>query len=544
LPPDPADPESLPAIDRALEAVRGELVQVSRTLRDAEERAAGAEAAQAGADGARQGLETARREREAAADALREAERSAAELAARERQERASLDRALDALAGAIPGWAEARARLLADPEASRREWGERVAAWRAREEERAAAREALGDLEPRVQAAAAEARAVADRHARAAEACRLADDTHGALARDRGVLLGGRPAAEVEAEGGARVASAEAADREAQRRAEAAGRAASGGEARLAAARAALEEATAREGAARGALEAALAARDLALPALRVLLAHGERWVEETAARLEGSERARTEAATVAEERRRVLAEHEASGTPALAQSEKGAAQAVQAQGREVEALREAREAVRVELRRDDEERRRAEELRPRIEEQRRRAGVWAALSELIGSYDGKKFRTFAQSLTLEVLLAHANEHLVSLARRYRLERVPGAELDLQVVDQDMGEEVRSVNSLSGGESFLASLALALGLSSLSARDTRVDSLFVDEGFGSLDPDTLDAALAALDALQAGGRQVGVISHVPGLAERLGARVEVRPLGGGASAVRVRGAS
>lgn len=544
LPPDPTDPVSLPATDRALEAARGELAQVGRALRDAEERAAAAEAAQAGADGAGQGLEAARRERESAAEALGEAERCLAELAARERQERSSLNRALDALAGAIPGWQEARARLLINPEAFREEWGNRVGAWRAQEEGRAAAREALGGLEPRVQAAATETRALTDRHGQAAEAFRLAEDAHAALARDRGELLGGRPAKEVEAEGEARVTRAEAADREAQKRAEAAGKAASGGEARLAAARAALEEGVAREAAAGAALGAALAARELALPDLRALLAHGERWMDETAARLEELQRSRTEAATVAGERRRVLAEHEASGAPAQAPSEEEAAQASQARGLEVEALREAREALRVELRRDDEERRRAEELRPRIEEQRRRAGMWAALSELIGSYDGKRFRTFAQSLTLEVLLAHANEHLASLARRYRLERVPGAELDLQVVDQDMGDEVRSVNSLSGGESFLASLALALGLSSLSARDTRVDSLFVDEGFGSLDPDTLDAALAALDSLQAGGRQVGVISHVPGLAERLGARVEVRPLGGGASAVRVRGAA
>jgi exonuclease SbcC len=544
LPADPADPASLPAADRALEAVRADLAEVGRALQDAEGRAASAAEAQAGADAARKEVEEARRAREAAAEALRQAERTLAELAARQRQERASLERAADALAGAIPGWEEARTRLLADPEAFRRGWGERVAAWQAQEQGRAAARASLAEIEPQVQAAAAEARALAGREAEAAEACRLAQNAHGALARDRGVLLGGRPADEAEAEARARVSQAERADREAQARVAAAGKAASAAEGRLAAARVALEEARAREVAARGALEAALVARALALPDLRALLARGERWVEETAARLEALERARTQAATVAEERRRVLAEHEASGAPAGARSQGEAAEAALARSREVEALREAREALRVELRRDDEECRRAEELRPRIEEQRRRAGVWAALSELIGSHDGKKFRTFAQSLTLEVLLAHANEHLGSLARRYRLERVPGAELDLQVVDQDMGDEVRSVNSLSGGESFLASLALALGLSSLSARDTRVDSLFVDEGFGSLDPDTLDAALAALDALQAGGRQVGVISHVPGLAERLGARVEVRPLGGGASAVRVRGAA
>jgi exonuclease SbcC len=145
-----------------------------------------------------------------------------------------------------------------------------------------------------------------------------------------------------------------------------------------------------------------------------------------------------------------------------------------------------------------------------------------------------------FAQSLTLDALLAHANLHLDDLSPRYRLARVPGHDLDLQVVDRDMGDEIRSVHSLSGGESFLVSLALALGLSSLSSRDTRVESLLIDEGFGSLDPSTFEVALAVLDALQASGRKVGVISHVPGLAERIGVRIAVKPQGPGRSVVRV----
>ena len=141
-----------------------------------------------------------------------------------------------------------------------------------------------------------------------------------------------------------------------------------------------------------------------------------------------------------------------------------------------------------------------------------------------------------FAQSLTLEALLVRANHHLRELSRRYRLERVPGTDLELQIIDQEMGEAVRSIHSLSGGESFLVSLAMALGLSSLSARRTTIETLFIDEGFGTLDPMSLETALSALDALQAGGRQVGIISHVEGLAERVGAYVEVVPQGGGKS--------
>jgi exonuclease SbcC len=168
------------------------------------------------------------------------------------------------------------------------------------------------------------------------------------------------------------------------------------------------------------------------------------------------------------------------------------------------------------------------------------RAAEVDRVLGEVIGSHDGKLFRSFAQSLTLDALLAVANAHLEELAPRYQLERVPRHDLELQVIDRDLGAEVRSVHSLSGGESFLVSLALALGLSSMSAQDVRVRTLLIDEGFGSLDPATLDTALAVLDRLQATGRQVGVISHVPALVERVGAHVRIVQRGGGRSEVIV----
>lgn len=166
--------------------------------------------------------------------------------------------------------------------------------------------------------------------------------------------------------------------------------------------------------------------------------------------------------------------------------------------------------------------------------------ADHWQQLCDLIGQANGAKFRTFAQSLTLERLLLEANAQLAELSPRYRLERVPGTDLALQVVDLDMGDEVRSVDSLSGGESFLVSLALALALSSLSSRQTQVESLFIDEGFGTLDPDSLDLALASLDSLQAAGRQIGVISHVQTLVERIGVQIRVEALGGGESRVLV----
>ncbi len=189
-----------------------------------------------------------------------------------------------------------------------------------------------------------------------------------------------------------------------------------------------------------------------------------------------------------------------------------------------------------------DTEARERRDALGDKIAGATERVRIFRTLSDLIGSADGKKFRVFAQSLTLDSLLAGANQHLKDLAPRYLLERVPGHDLDLQVVDRDLADEVRSVNSLSGGESFLISLALALGLSSLAAKDVRVESLLIDEGFGSLDGDTLELALSVLDSLQATGRKVGLISHVPGFAERIGAQVIVTPKGGGRSSVHVQG--
>ncbi|MES2039839.1 MAG: SbcC/MukB-like Walker B domain-containing protein [Pseudomonadota bacterium] len=172
-------------------------------------------------------------------------------------------------------------------------------------------------------------------------------------------------------------------------------------------------------------------------------------------------------------------------------------------------------------------------------MQEQESQTRLWAQMNELIGAADGKKFRNYAQQITLDVLLAYANQHLHQLSRRYRLQRVADT-LALMVIDQDMGDEQRSVHSLSGGESFLVSLALALGLASLSSNRIKVESLFIDEGFGSLDADTLRIAMDALDSLQAQGRKVGVISHVQEMTERISTRIQVQRVSGGSSLVQV----
>lgn len=192
------------------------------------------------------------------------------------------------------------------------------------------------------------------------------------------------------------------------------------------------------------------------------------------------------------------------------------------------------------LQLREDDNKLAANKKIQTELEAKQTQWKNWQSLNELIGSANGAKFRGFAQSLTLDSLIAHSNRHLADFAKRYALQRVPNSDLELQIIDQDMANDVRSVHSLSGGESFLVSLALALGLASLSANQTQVESLFIDEGFGSLDPETLDIAIASLDTLQSLGRKVGIISHVPILVERIGARVVVKKQGGGKSSVSI----
>ena len=163
-----------------------------------------------------------------------------------------------------------------------------------------------------------------------------------------------------------------------------------------------------------------------------------------------------------------------------------------------------------------------------------------WARLEALIGSASGDKFRKIAQAYNLDLLVHHANVQLRQLVRRYRLKR-GGSMLGLLVMDTEMGDELRSVHSLSGGETFLVSLALALGLASMASSTLKIESLFIDEGFGSLDPESLQLAMDALDGLQAQGRKVAVISHVQEMHERIPVQIQVKRQGNGLSTLEVK---
>ncbi|MDD1703360.1 MAG: AAA family ATPase [Methanoregula sp.] len=177
-------------------------------------------------------------------------------------------------------------------------------------------------------------------------------------------------------------------------------------------------------------------------------------------------------------------------------------------------------------------------------IAKQKKEFSRWEKLHDLIGSADGKKFRVFAQGLTFETLVVQANRHLRKMSDRYLLIRDKNSPLDLDIMDNYQAGEVRTTKNLSGGERFLVSLALALGLSGMASHNVRIDSLFLDEGFGTLDEDTLESALETLSSLQREGKIIGIISHVPALKERIPVQIQVEKTGGGRSRISGPGCS
>jgi exonuclease SbcC len=204
---------------------------------------------------------------------------------------------------------------------------------------------------------------------------------------------------------------------------------------------------------------------------------------------------------------------------------------------------LSEKQGELRATLKNDDRLRVEKQALYQQIDAQRTRYDLWQRLSSLIGSADGAKYRKFAQGLTLDHLIYLANRQLVQLHGRYQLNRKLAGDLEMEVLDMWQGDVARDTRTLSGGESFLVSLALALALSDLVSFKTSIDSLFLDEGFGTLDGETLEIALNALDSLNASGKMIGVISHVEALKERIPLQIRVaKSVGIGFSTVEVVG--
>lgn len=270
----------------------------------------------------------------------------------------------------------------------------------------------------------------------------------------------------------------------------------------------------------------------------LNRLLAYDDAQVSQLRQQLQHSEKAVEQAKALLQEREQRLAEHQALhngnlDTEALDSALASLNQQL-AEGEKQCAELRARQSE--DQRRQDANQAFAEQIAKAYDEWQR----WARLNALIGSATGDTFRKIAQAYNLDLLVHHANVQLRQLVRRYRLKR-GGSMLGLLVMDTEMGDELRSVHSLSGGETFLVSLALALGLASMASSTLKIESLFIDEGFGSLDPESLQLAMDALDGLQAQGRKVAVISHVQEMHERIPVQIQVKRQGNGLSTLEVK---
>jgi DNA repair protein SbcC/Rad50 len=512
----------------------------SAAARDAQEAAAErrqkAEATRTALDAARKTLEG---EQKKLREAERAAERGVKDVERHTEQVRGLSVRAAgaeDALEPPLSFRAGWRAAARADSRGFLAECVRVVEAHREREAARKAADDAIATLRPKVAETGARAeelrRTAGDAAKRAtAEAAALAD-----LRAQRARVLGGVPADEAERELVDAVKRAKSTAEAARRQHDDAEKRLSAAEQRASDKARELAEAELAARSAADAFAAALAGRGLDAARAEALLARDAEWIAATRRRLADAGTALHGKEMLLADHERRLAEHVASAVAGGTVDEARARvhEARRALQAAADALASAQHALRV----DDEARTRSADLRAACETQAARAERWHRLEAVIGSADGKVFRAFAQGLTLDALLQHASHHLRWLAPRYALLRVPGEDLELQVVDRDLGDEVRSLNGLSGGETFLVSLALALALASLSTRVTQARTLFIDEGFGTLDRDTLENAMVALDGLRATGRTIGVISHVPELHERIGVRVTVERVSAGRSRV------
>lgn len=304
-----------------------------------------------------------------------------------------------------------------------------------------------------------------------------------------------------------------------------------------------AIAESSARENAGQSELDSWLNSREdnLSREALAELLSHDSRWIATERRELNALLQNKASAVAAFNERLKLLQEHADSADKAaegdtrdqLQEKWSGLAEAL-------EQKKKRRTELEITLANHAKGKEKIKAFEQELNDKTQVSENWKKLNELYGSADGSKFKVLAQGYTLEALLTYANRHLQELTGRYVLQRIPET-LGLQVVDQDMLGEIRAVHSLSGGELFLISLALALGLSSLSSNRMKVESLFIDEGFGSLDIDTLRVAMDALERLQTQGRKIGVISHVAEMTERIATQIRVVRSSGGKSRIEVR---
>jgi exonuclease SbcC len=530
-----AGPEPALRLAAIVAAARAELAAPlgrAKTLR-ADLEALRLRLAEAAADLERQSAEAAARRQ-----ALHESEvtRTAADMSLRELGDRlTSIDRELGPFLSAAD---LALAQIDRDPQAAIAQVRDLAETYRSSRADLTASEAALQSLEP-MRAAAREAAGIAIRRFEAvgAEAASRAADL-GAAEKERGGLLDGEPTGahrtrhnEIRRAARASLERAREAETTAGQGLAAAANGEANAKAHLAAAERALIEAEAAFG-------AALASAEFTIARAAELLDVAREAREALRAKIEAIDKALAQAATSLSERQGdladLLAQGDAEAEPDALREEVAALQ------EKLDAAQRRAGAIDNQLAADAAARGEAAALMLKIESARADLAIWQAVDEAIGSASGDKFRRFAQGITLDHLVALANRHLSALAPRYRLERAAASDLSIHVIDRDMGDERRATRSLSGGERFLASLSLAIALSGLEGRQAFVDTLFVDEGFGSLDAETLDLAIDALEALHGCGRKVGVVTHVAAMIERIAVQVRVEKLGNGRSRVKI----
>lgn len=518
----------LPALLAARRQETDEAVANLHGAREAADRARKAE------QQARQALDQAQDRHVAARDTLTLQSRAVDEHAKRisaGEEDLARLAVSLDRYLAPLTNW-----RTLAD---APRWLADNASAWRSRNAQARDLAAALPSLQSEAAGAAAVLAGWRERADDSTNKLAVAEADLAALSDKRGSLLDGQSVIDVERAGEDRQQRTAAAQRQAAERRELAARDRAAIAARLDSARDAVRQAQADRDTRAQVFAASLAQSAVTADDVARVASSGVLALETEAKALADLDKAVAIAQAMLTQREHDLAAHHASEVPALlGESLQHALQAA------VEACRQAaerRSEADLILRRDNEVRSQTAQLRAELEKRRFEADVWLRLNDLIGDRTGATFRRFAQGLTLDRLLEHANTRLAELKPRYTLERASGGDMLIQVLDNDMGGEIRGLHNLSGGERFLVSLALALGLAEMSTvSGVRIESLFIDEGFGALDPASLGQAVALLEHIHATGRRVGVISHVEELKERIPVKIEVSPTGRGTSKIQV----
>ncbi|HTU13032.1 MAG TPA: AAA family ATPase [Allosphingosinicella sp.] len=522
-----SDAELANALTQRREAVQAELDALQAAL-------SAAEAARSVERGARAEMEMARVAQADARDAMANEADIVAELDRQGTAHRASADQlaaTLDRMLAPLVDW-----RALPDAGV----WlAAQAALWREEEGGRDRAARALPALRE-AREAAATALSVARARAEAADAT-LAEAQRGAqtLRGNRAALLDGEAVAEVEQRLASAEESAGAALTAARNDRVEAAQARVAAEARRSEAIGRRDEAVSDHAVKEQRLNEVLGAAGLAIADVVRIAEGGQASIDAEAGALQILDRRLADCRVVSAKCRADLASHKEGLAPALLGAALAGAISEANDVRDVAAARKGEADLKIRM--DDQVRAQTAALRATLERATADADIWLKLSDLIGDREGRRFRRFAQGLTLDRLLEHANLRLADIKPRYVLERGLGGDMLIQVVDNDMAGEVRGLHNLSGGERFLVSLALALGLAEMSTTSgVSIESLFIDEGFGALDPASLGQAVALLEQLHASGRRVGVISHVEELKERIPVKVEVTPTGRGSSRIDV----